>query len=856
MNWRLILSGLKSPGWVAYGCVLVTLALVLSLWLLRLERKLVSRSVGWLLLGLRTGVLLTLLLLLLQPVLTKQFDISVRGRVVIAVDGSQSMETRDRHASLAEKLRWAQSLGMVGNNETTQLLDQWVAAADAGAEPDWLGAGSAPATDAERASASARAQQVQETLNELAEMPRVEFVQRLLQAKPKELLAQLGQVMPLDLRVFALEQENTNPKELSTLLGSDRDELVPGGTDAIQFLQSLTAEEGANQIRGVVRISDGRQTAPGDVTGLATRLRSLNIPIFSVPIGSKLPPRDLSIAAIEAPTVVFLNDQAQIRATIGTSGFEGESLSVRLEKDGVEVERQSITPAADTVTVSFVVPSDQAGRYAYQLITEVQAGELRDDNNQREVNLQVVDNKARVMLVDGDPRWEFRYLKNLLERDKQVDSQLVLFRQPYLNLLNQPYISATLPALDAFREQLSKVDLVVLGDVSPDQVDPGVWDVLEKAVSRDGLTLVVVPGRTSMPHAFNVSQLTSMLPILDCRQRIAEQFVPTREDEEQSSFQLTLSPEAVPLPMFQLSADPAERNLALSSLPGHPWIYGANPKPGASVWATSSIPGGNVAPEPTILHHDYGFGQVVWMGLDSTWRWRFRAGDQWHYKFWGQLIRWAARNKASAGNDDVRLTLSDMIVDESDPLDATVRWNPGLLPQLAGAHVEIIATPIDSAPSDFETRNGMNDATSTDGQSGHEEKFAAVLESTAETPERFTGRLPRLAPGTWQLELQVSGGTVTLKEPIRSEVLIRRQLSAELANVSCHRELLTQLSELSGGTVVEPADTESLLKLIQPRDDVQERIQERTLWDHWIVLVVMFSLLMSEWVIRKLNGLP
>ena len=61
--------------------VAVLLAIGLSFWLLRLERRLVSRSVGFTLLGLRIGVLLTLMLTLIQPVLTRQFDVAQRGRV-------------------------------------------------------------------------------------------------------------------------------------------------------------------------------------------------------------------------------------------------------------------------------------------------------------------------------------------------------------------------------------------------------------------------------------------------------------------------------------------------------------------------------------------------------------------------------------------------------------------------------------------------------------------------------------------------------------------------------------------------------------------------------------------------------
>lgn len=859
MNWRLIFSGLKSPGWAIYVIAAVALAIGLSLWLLRLERKLVSHRVGWTLISVRLLVLITLLMTMLQPVLTKQFDVVQRGRVVVAIDASLSMETKDRHASLAEKLRWAQALGMLGNTDTTPLIDQWVAAAEAGKEPNWLGGNALPATPAEQASFDARARQVKESMDELSNMPRVEFVRRLLQSKPRSLLDRMNAVMPIDLRLFGARQQAVTPKELSKILQSEREDLVPGNTDALQILQMVTAEDGGGgggQVRAVVLISDGRQTVPGDLTGSGQRLASLGIPVYSVPVGSRIPPRDLSIAAVDSPEAVFLNDNAQIRAVIGTSGFEGEPLTIRLERDGVPEDQQTVTPASDSATVTFSVPTNEAGRFDFTLVTDVQPGELREDNNTRDISLQVLDNKARVMLVEGDARWEFRYLRNVLDRDKQVEPSTVLFRQPYLDLLNQSFIQNRLPDIEAFREQLARTDLLVVGDVGPADVDPGIWELIEQAVTRDGLTLVVIPGRREMPHNFVSPTLSALLPVKEFRQRLAEPFAASAPDAEQTTFRLTLTPEAQTLPMFQLSAEPGGKDSTLSSLPGHPWIYGGVPKPGASIWATASIPGTQMAPEPVVIHHDYGFGQVLWMGIDSTWRWRRRAGDEWHYKFWGQLIRWAARNKSSAGNDDVRMMLSDVMIDESENAEAVVRWNPKLLPQLAGATIEIVAELLEPGG----TPAGVNGKKSVSGKivpgDNLSTRVAAALQPSAEAPERFTGRLPQLAPGTWKIALQVTGGTLQLRETVQSELIVRELVSAELASVSCNRELLKQFSELSGGELIEPADAERLIALIQPKDQSDQKIEERTLWDHWLILVIFFSLLTSEWVIRKLNGLP
>ncbi len=793
MNWRLIFSGAKSPAWVLFAMLSVVAVLLVSVWLMRLERRMVSRNVGRVLLSLRVAVLAVMLTLLLQPVLTTQLDVTQHGRVIVAIDASQSMEIHDANAPLGEKLRWAQALGMLGNQETDSLIQKWVDAADAGEEPNWLGNAQPPQTPAEQSAADARKRQVNSTLDELAQMPRTEFVRRLLQSQPRELLQKLQSLIGVDVRLFATEQKAATAEDLASLLQSERIELLPGNTDVLNVLQAVTAEDGAGEVRGIVLLTDGRQSVPGDLTSATQLLSSLAVPVYAIPIGSRIPSRDLSIAAVDVPEAIFLNDKAQIQATLATFGFEGEELTVRLEQHGKTLEEKKLTTSADSAVTTFTVPSAETGRFDYRIVADLKDGELRDDNNSRDVTLHVVDNKARVLLLDGDPRWEFRYLKNLLERDKQVDSRIVLFRQPYLNLLDDSYIASKLPPLDAFALELAKTDLLIIGDVLAENVEPGVWELVEKAVSRDGLTVVIIPGRQSMPHGFQSEILSSLLPVKEFNPRVAEQFQKSALDSPATSYHLKLSPDAFHLPMFQLSDNMTLRDPTLTDLAGHQWIYGGVPKAGATLWASSRISGDSGAAVPTIVHHDYGFGQVVWMGIDSTWRWRMRSGDAIHYRFWGQLIRWAARNKSAAGNDDVRMTLSDTVIGASEQVDAVVRWNPERLHELQGATIKVLATPIVAktdlkTDTDLKTKTG--DTVAANENSSKLTQFTATLETSEDSPERFRGRVPKLAPGLWQIELQVTGGALNLEQSIRTELLVRKEESTELANVSCNRALL------------------------------------------------------------------
>ncbi len=847
MNWKLIFSGAQSTTWTVTACVAIVVAFALCMRLMTYERRLVSASVGWTLLVLRVLVLLTLLLTLLRPVLTKTWDADERSRLLVAVDVSESMETADRHAGKAEMLRWAQALGMLGSDATDALIEQWITAFENGQQPDWA-ASSDGRPPVDKVLANTRRTHIDGIFDELRTMTRFEFVRRLLQAKPNDLLDRLQQELPVDLRAFAMEQQSITSQQLQPLLDSDRKELIPGGTDAASVLASAVGEDGEGRVRGIVLFSDGRQTKLSGPETEAARLGTLGVPVFSVPIGSKYAPRDISIAAVDAPQSVFLDDAAQVHATIAAAGMSGQQLAIRLEKDGDLVEQRMVTVAGDQVPVQFSIPPQEVGQHEFSIATDVVDGELREDNNSRSFVISVVDNRTRVMLVDGDARWEFRYLRNALERDKRVELSTVLFTQPYLQLLNTTFMPNQLPANAQLAEQLSNTDVLLLGDVDPRSMPADAWATIEKAVSDDAMTLVVIPGRRYMPHEFDTPVLDRLLPVTTVRQRLAEELQATLPDAPPSTFLLNTTPLADDLAMFQMTSEGAGLQVEFSQLPGPPWIYTAEPSPAGTVWVQAAIAGDRLAPDQaaTVIHQYYGFGQVIWMGFDSTWRWRRRAGDTWHHRFWGQLVRWATRNKSAAGNDQVRMTLSDVLIDETENIDVSVRWNPQVVEQLQSATLEAVVIPLHPAAAD-----GQN-ADSTE----QPQERRIVLAPVEGSPERFAGRLPKLPTGAYRVSLRVDSERLRLTEDISTDILVRRQLSTELADISCNRELLQSIATLSGGQMLEPWQLASLPDLLRPEDATESVVQEKTLWDHWLLLLVFFVLLMLEWVLRKLSGLP
>src|SRR5947208_11253289 len=75
-----------------------------------------------------------------------------------------------------------------------------------------------------------------------------------------------------------------------------------------------------------------------------------------------------------------------------------------------------------------------------------------------------------------------------------------------------------------------------------------------------------------------------------------------------------------------------------------------------------------------MVRHNYGFGRVLFVGVDSTWRYRYRTGDTYHHRFWSQTIRWAAADKPLVtGNRFVRFGTPQALYRDDEPVKLTVR---------------------------------------------------------------------------------------------------------------------------------------------------------------------------------------
>jgi hypothetical protein len=838
-----------SPRWgelsgFAQTVLLLLVALVpvaLVVWLYRYELRLVSRVRATGLLLLRLAVLLLLAALVcLQPALARVTTEEVPGRVLVAVDRSGSTDLADPQRPAVDKLRLARALRLVGDLCTDEQLTGWIRQYEQGAALE----GQLPAHDA--------------VCRRVDALTRAEAARRVLAEEGARLLPALLKKHQVELVGFAQQTWDARPDHLDDLFPPPSREPSPPSafTDLHRPLMWAQERMGAGQgkVLGVVLLTDGQHNTGPSPASQAQELGEQLVPIFPVALGARLPPRDVALVHVQAPPTVFKDTDVAIDVRFKVSGIDQPlDLELELRRPGDKKPLQTRTirhDGSDRIYVeSFSVRFDQAG---VQTLTATvrprgrNVPEARTDNNSRPVVLQVADDKARVLLIDGEARWEYHYLANALARDRTVRPTSVVFVQPRLGSIpEEALLKMGNPrlALPPEPEALAGYDCILLGDVSPEQLPLADRERLEKFVADGGGTLVLVAGKRFLPLGFtglDDDPLSRLLPL--------EQ---PRAVKPEPGFAATLTAEGKRTPFLRLEPEPDANEKCWAELPRHYWGVIGRAKPGAvplACYVGEDQAGMESAEreQALIVRQNYGFGRVLYVGLDSTWRWRYKVGDTYHHRFWGQVVRWAASDRPLvAGNEYVRFGTPELVYRPGQDVAVIVRLAEGveLGPDaLAGARV---LRPVPDAA---------------------EEAVALVPLSRREAqPRVLEGRLRDLPPGQYAVELAIPELADKLNGPagpdgkpakLRAALTVAAAEGEEMVELATNGPLLEDLASRSGGQVFAPENAADLLGRLEQRMATREVRVETRLWQWWGTLVLALALLTAEWASRKWAGLP
>ena len=413
------------------------------------------------------------------------------------------------------------------------------------------------------------------------------------------------------------------------------------------------ASEATPNLRGVVLASDGDWTEGKPPVEAAGRLRARGVPIFSVAVGSPTRLPDVELLSLDAPTFGVAGKSVRIPFTIESSlPREYVATVIMRATDGDEVTKEvRIAPMGRTS--DFVTWKPKAtGDFTVALDVPRHPDEFAADNNRLTAPVAIREEKLRVLVVESFPRWEYRYLRNALSRDPGVEVSCLLFH-PGLGKVgggNKDYIKQFPAGLD----ELSKFDVVFLGDVGVEdgQLTTENCRLLKGLVERQASGLVFMPGLEGKESSLMATELGDLCPVV---------LDPSQPggwgSRTPGHFELT---ETGRRSLLTKLADTQDDNAEVwEDLPGFQWYAPVlRAKAGSEVLAVHKDAGNDSGRLPLLVTRTYGAGKVLFMGTDGAWRWRKGVEDKYHYRFWGQVVRWMAYQRNMAKGETMRLFYS------------------------------------------------------------------------------------------------------------------------------------------------------------------------------------------------------
>ncbi|MBL8865557.1 MAG: hypothetical protein JNK93_08340 [Planctomycetia bacterium] len=466
------------------------------------------------------------------------------------------------------------------------------------------------------------------------------------------------------------------------------------------------------------------------------------------------------------------------------------------------------------------------------------------ENNKRQARVNVVKDRAKVMLIDGEARWEFHYLHTCLGRDPNMDIRSVVFRQPRLGKLNDEELRKMgTPAskMPDDLELLTSYDCIVLGDVEANQLNQAQREAIEKYVGESGGTLVISAGKRSMPLEIATQEndpLRKLLPIRNPKVFAADE-----------GFPLNITGEGERSWFLSMGDSAGQNRAAWDRFPLHYWAAVGELKDGAEVLA--AVPGGNPRDRALIARQSYGFGRVLYVGIDSTWRWRYKTGDHYHHRFWGQVAQWAASDRllpVTNANGTIRFGTREPIYQGGQDVEVVVRTSDAVKKLGPNAIKGARVVRLPEVVGGKETPAGLIPLTHPEGR-----------------PRDLSGKAHDLTPGKYAVELEIPEWADQLQGPpgpdgratkLRCPFEVAPPDNEELVDLAANLSLLEELAQAGNGKVHSIENAKDLIESLAAQSATREYFIERPLRQSWWVLGAFLAFLTLEWVLRKWAGLP
>ena len=593
-----------------------------------------------------------------------------------------------------------------------------------------------------------------------------------------------------------------------------------GSTNIFRSIRDMDAELQAVPLSAVVLLTDGCRNSGGSTDDAAKMLLARGVPIFVLGLGNPQPPADLEVVQVLAPSRVRRNSDVELDITVRYTGFI-KPFELQLKRGDTIIQRRTIEPQADTdlTRLRMTFTPDHEGTATYRVEIPPGEGEKYTQNNSREFSIAIQDDRLPVLYIEGSPRQEYRYLRRALFRDPDFRLVGILRLAPTKYFLqgsnaSEEYLKNGFPTT---AEQLFRYQAVILGDIEADVFTPEQMALLEQFVKTRGGGLLMLGGVNSfgLGHYAN-TPVGRMLPV-----EITANDPPYSDEQ----FQAKAVESQLSHPVMKLSLDSLE-NAGIWNVA--PPLIGITPvkgvKPGATVLLQREKNN-----QPVLVVQSYGGGRVAAFTSGGSWFWQMSlpASDEFHDKFWKQLIRWLVVGV----KEQLTIDTDAEIYARHDPVTirATV-LGKDLIPLNVAKVIATITDPVGNTqelPMDW------------------------ILSEEGVYQARY---IPD-QEGSYKLAVRVEGWEIAAVEKgfmVNPPVI-------EFADAGLKKDKLTQMAQTTHGEYFAYGQAQKMIETVQKR--VRTAAVENAtphdypLWDMQAIFALALGLMGAEWLIRRRIGL-
>ncbi len=590
-------------------------------------------------------------------------------------------------------------------------------------------------------------------------------------------------------------------------------------------LKQLVAETTDLPIGAIVLLSDGSENAAGagnaEIGADALEaLRNRRLPVHTIGFGKEDQDHDVEIEDVSAAPNAVADARVAVTVSLVQHGYQGQKAAILVRDNDKTIAQNEIEFAPDgrVQTEPFFIPAGDAGAKSLTFSVAPLPGEENLANNSVSRPLLVKDTKRRILYVEGEPRWEYKFIRRAEDDDSTV--QVVSMLRTSENKIYRQGIGSPAELADGFPvrpEDLFQYAGIVIGSVNADYFTPLQRELMREYVDRRGGGILFLGGRSSLSDGgWAASGLTEVMPT----------FLPSgNHNFHRDPATVELTRAGADSPITRLLDDP-EKNIERWKKLTYLADYEdpGTPKPGATVLADLKT---GRRTYPLLITQNYGRGRSAILATGGTWRWQMSEalGDPSHDMFWQQLLRWLIAQSPGP----VTVTTPARLLDDDGHIQLTAQVLDRQFQPSADAHV----TAHIVGPQDVNAFIDLTPSQDTPGQ--------YQTEWTAEKPGTYLAEVTAESPD---------------KQPLGSDVLTfqREDGVAENFHTSQNRHLLEQLSEQTGGRYWKPSDLKNLPQDISYSEAGISVRNTHELWNMPIVFLLLLALPAAEWLLRRKWG--